>query len=83
MIRISPSAHALGLYCPSRRGRPDLGRFWEDVVKKSVKKLVISKETLRHLEEVRLKGAAAAAADKTYMSCIGTCGFESCNQGSC
>lgn len=52
-------------------------------MKKSVKKLVISKETLRHLEEVRLKGAAAAAADKTYMSCIGTCGFESCNQGSC
>ncbi|HYO14519.1 MAG TPA: hypothetical protein VE685_15085 [Thermoanaerobaculia bacterium] len=52
-------------------------------MKKSVKKLVISKETLLHLAEVRLEGAAAAALDKTYMSCIGTCGFESCNQGGC
>lgn len=51
-------------------------------MKKTVKKLGLNKETLRHLEEIRLQDAAAAAYDRTYLSCNGSC-VESCNQGSC
>jgi hypothetical protein len=46
-------------------------------MKKTVKKLTLHKETLRDLEEVRLR-AAGAQQDRTILSCNGTCGFDTC-----
>lgn len=45
-------------------------------MKKTIKKLTIHKETLRRLEEAGLR--VAGAADKTILSCNGTCGFDTC-----
>lgn len=46
-------------------------------MKKNIKKLMIHKETLRHLEETRAL-APGAAMNKTPLSCDGTCGFDTC-----
>jgi hypothetical protein len=55
-------------------------------MQKTVKKLKIHKETLRRLEEARLR-AAGAVEDRTILSCNGTCGFDTCRcwtrEGEC
>lgn len=46
-------------------------------MKKQTKKIVIHKETLRRLEDIRLQ-VGGAAQNLTPLSCDDTCGFDTC-----